>query len=68
VVWGYRDGGRLLRPYRGQHADGDSEERVVPRSIEQPLSPGRVKALAKGADAVVIEGRHARPTEKGGAA
>ena len=36
----------------------NSEERVVPRNIEQPLSSDRIKALAaRGARAVVTEGR-----------
>jgi hypothetical protein len=45
-----------------------SEDRVVPRNIEQPLSPDRIKAFAaKCARAVVTEHRHAWPIEKGGA-
>jgi hypothetical protein len=59
VVWGIVMVAVCCSLIAGSMLMGPSEERVVPRSIEQPLSPGRVKALAKGADAVVIEDRHA---------
>ena len=69
VIWGIVMVAVCCALIAGSMLAGPSEERVVPRSIEQPLSPDRMKALAaKGADAVVTEDRHAWPTEKGGAA